>query len=71
MRFIANILVMGVLAGSAYAIQICVKRSERFEEMKKNGETISAWESMEVAINYNVHVHSHLVIACIYRPVHT
>ena len=47
-RVIANILVLMVLASSAFAINRVVERSKDIEKKKEAGEEISWWDANEV-----------------------
>jgi len=50
-RFLANILVLMLLALSTYIIQLCVERSRQTEIKKRKGDIeIGFWEEQEVIL---------------------
>lgn len=48
LRFLANILILSILAGSGYLIYYVVRRSEKF--LKHGMDNYSWWERNEVRI---------------------
>ena len=63
-RVIANILVLIVLASSAYAITLTVERSKDFEKKKERGEEVSWWETNEVCFLLKCNVIAFRLLHC-------
>ena len=63
-RLIANVLVVGILASSAYAIFVVVERSLNFEKRMRAGEQVSWVEQNEVM--YNVDIISQVIVIIVY-----
>ena len=49
-RAVANVLVTGILASSAYAIYVVVERSRGFEQRLREGKSVSWVEQNEVGL---------------------